>query len=316
MNASGTSISVVLPTFKREGLLVDTIEALLPLVTEGDEILIIDQTPEHDSETGAALSNWASRGEVRWIRKTRPSQNEAMNAAARLARGEVLLFLDDDILPSSMLLKAHRAAHAKDPMVPAVCGQVLQPWNEYPVPDVRNFELGFDAAYSKNAEIISLMAGNFSIRRSLFIELGGMDENYRGSNYRNDSELAYRIVKQSKRRIAFLPEAGIRHLLAGGGNRAFGAKDSWGGIGGSIGDYYFALRCLTPASAAWHCLRRLLKEPVNRYTVRRPWLIPWLYLREIVAFARAAGRIAANPDNYIKPLDRYPDLILDKSVSR
>ncbi len=316
MNISAPSISVVLPTFKRERLLVDTIEALLSLIKEGDEILVIDQTPAHDPETEAALTDWAKRHEIRWFRKTRPNQGQAMNAAARLATCEILLFLDDDILPSSTLLKAHRAAHAKDPTVPAVCGQVLQPWNEYPVPEVRNFELGFDSAYSKSAEIISLMAGNFSMRRLRFIELGGMDENYQGSNYRNDAELAYRIVERSKRRITFVPEGAVRHLLALGGNRAFGAKDTWGNIGGSIGDYYFALRRLTLAATTWHCLRRLVKEPVNRYTVRRPWLIPWLYLREIVAFARAAGRIAANPDNYIKPLDQYVDLIRDASVSR
>lgn len=311
MNAPPPSISVVLPTFKREHLLVDTVEAILLLLREGDEILVIDQTPVHNSETEEALRNWASCGRIRWFRKKKPSQGEAMNAGAWLASGEILLFLDDDIRPSSTLLEAHRAAHAKDPTVPAICGQVLQPWNEYPVPEVRNFELGFDSAYSKNAEIISLMAGNFSMRRPRFIEIGGMDENYRGSNYRNDAELAYRIVERSKRRITFVPEAAVRHLLALGGNRAFGAKDTWGNIGGSIGDYYFALRRLTLAAAIWHCLRRLVKEPVNRYTVRRPWLIPWLYVREIVAFARAAGRIAANPDNYIKPLDHYPDLILN-----
>ena len=315
MNSGTPSISIVLPTFKRERLLVDTIEALLPLLKLGDEILVIDQTPAHNSETEAALINWSRRNEIRWFRKTKPSQGEAMNAAAWLASSEILLFLDDDIRPSSTLLDAHRAAHATDPTVPAVCGQVLQPWNEYPVPDARNFELGFDTAYAKSAEIISLIGANFSMRRSRFIELGGMDENYRGSNYRNDAELAYRIVRQSRRRIAFVPEATVRHLLAPGGNRAFGTKDTWGGIGGSIGDYYFAVRCLGPAAAARHCLRRLLKEPVNRYTLRRPWLIPWLYLREIVAFAHAMGRVAANPHNYIKPLDQYQDLIRSASVS-
>jgi GT2 family glycosyltransferase len=308
MNTAALSISVVLPTFKRVRMLDDTIEALLPLLKEGDEILVIDQTPLHDSETEAALNDWARRGEIRWIRKTTPNQGEAMNVAAWLASRDLLLFLDDDITPLATLLEAHRAAHLKDPTVPAVCGQVLQPWNEHPVTSVRNFELGFDPAYANRAEIVSLLAGNFSIRRSRFIELGGMDENYRGSNYRNDAELAYRIVKHSGRRITFVPEAALRHLLAAGGNRAFGAKDTWGNIGGSIGDYYFAIRRLPLAAGARHCLRRLLKEPVNRYTVRRPWLIPGLYIREIVALARAAGRIFVNRHNYIKPLGQYADL--------
>ena len=303
-----TSISVVLPTFKRERLLVDTVAALLPLLKEGDEILVIDQSLAHEAETDTALTIWAERQEIRWVRKTRPSQGEAMNAAAWLATGDILLFLDDDINPSLSLLDAHREAHAKDSGLPAVCGQVLQPWNEGPVAQVRNFELGFDTAYAKRAEIISLIGANFSMRRARYIEFGGMDENYREPNYRNDAELAYRIVNRLHRRIAFVPEASVRHLLAPGGNRAFGAKDTWGGIGGSIGDYYFALRRLPLAASAWHCLRRLVKEPVNRYTIRRPWLIPGLYLREVVAFSRAVGRIAAHSQNYIKPLHRYTDL--------
>ena len=51
-----TSISVVLPTFKRERPLVDTIAALLPLLREGDEILVIDQSLAHEAETDTALT--------------------------------------------------------------------------------------------------------------------------------------------------------------------------------------------------------------------------------------------------------------------
>ena len=301
------AISVVLPTYRREKIVIDTIEALVPQLRASDEIVIVDQTPEHERETAAALQRLASDPRIRLFRKTTPNQAEAMNVAAWLARGDVLLFLDDDIIPSATLLDAHRAAFAGADPPPATCGQVLQPWNERPLDFVRDFDLGFNAAYSRRCEIVALMAGNFAMRRETFIAVGGMDENYRGSNYRNDSEMAFRIVQRTGRRILFLPDASIRHLLAGGGNRAFGAKDTWGHIGGSIGDYYFALRRLG-RRAPLHIVKRMAKEPVNRYTVRRPWLIPSLYLREAVAFVRAAARIRRAPDNYIKPLDAYRDL--------
>lgn len=301
------SISVVLPTYRREKILVDTIEALVPQLRPADEIVIVDQTPVHEEETVAALQRLTSDPRVRLVRKTTPNQAEAMNVAAWLARGDVLLFLDDDIIPSANLLDAHRAAFDSADPPPATCGQVLQPWNATPLDSVRDHDLGFNAAYGQRCEIVALMAGNFAMRRETFIAVGGMDENYRGSNYRNDSEMAYRIVQRTGRRILFLPEASIRHLLAGGGNRAFGAKDTWGHIGGSIGDYYFALRRLG-RRAPLHILHRMAKEPVNRHTIRRPWLIPSLYLREVVAFVRAAARIRRAPDNYIKPLAAYRDL--------
>src|SRR6266404_3485400 len=167
-----------------------------------------------------------------------------MNIAGLLAQGEILLFLDDDIIPFESLLEGHRQAHLQSDPPPATCGQVLQPWNPVPVDKVRNFDLAFDAAYSQNCEVRALMAGNFAMRRETYLAVGGMDENFFGANYRNDSEIAYRTCAATGRLIRFVPEAGLRHLLSGGGNRAFGLKDTWGHIGGSIGDYYFAVKSL------------------------------------------------------------------------
>jgi hypothetical protein len=86
-----------------------------------------DQSLARETETDTALTIWAERQEIRWVRITRPSQGEAMNAAAWLASGDILLFLDDDINPPLSLFDAHREAHAKNSGLPAVCGQVLRP---------------------------------------------------------------------------------------------------------------------------------------------------------------------------------------------
>jgi GT2 family glycosyltransferase len=303
-------ISVIVPTYRRERHLVDTLRALVPLCRPGDEILVIDQTPLHDEATEIALREMSQAGSIRWIRKTKPSQAEAINVAAHLAKGEILVILDDDIMPSPTLLEGHREVLSGDDQPPATCGQVLQPWDARPIDEVDDFGIGFNAAYSKPCEIVSLMAGNFAMRRETFLGIGGMDENFVGSNYRNDAEMAHRIVKRTGRKVRFVPEATLRHLLAAGGNRAFGEKDTWGHIGGSIGDYYFAIRCLAPAAAVKHSLHRLVRAPVSRHTFGKPWLILSLALRELVAFVRAAGRALGRSSNYIKPLLHYRDVEL------
>jgi hypothetical protein len=132
-----------------------------------------------------------------------------------------------------------------------------------------------------------------------------MDENFRGSNYRNDAEIAYRIVARTGKKIRFVPGASLRHLLANGGNRAFGQKDNWGSIGGSVGDYYFALKWLPMKRRIVHCLRRFVRAPISRYTAARPWRIPMIMLREAVAFCIAATRLTARRENYIKALSTY-----------
>jgi GT2 family glycosyltransferase len=299
------TISVIVPTYQRERVLLDTLRSVIPLLRPGDEILVVDQTPQHARETEEGLQQLASAGTIRWFRRSRPSQCEAMNAAAHLARGAILLFLDDDVEPSLDLLEAHRSALAAADAPPATGGQVLQPWDRAPVSRVKDFELGFSPAYDRPCDVLSLIACNFAIRRTTYFQVGGMDEHFSGANYRNDAELSFRIFRRTGRKVRFVPEASLRHLHAGGGNRAFGEKDTWGHIGGSIGDYYFALRCLPLFRAAGYCLRRLVRAPVNRHTIRKPWLIASLFAREVVAWGRACFRILRRPSNYIKDLAHY-----------
>jgi hypothetical protein len=47
---------------------------------------------------------------------------------------------------------------------------------------------------------------------------------------------------------------------------------------------------------------------VSRNTLRRPWLVPSLALREVVAWWIAAARIVRRPNNYIRDLAAYDDL--------
>jgi glycosyltransferase involved in cell wall biosynthesis len=303
------SISVIVPTYKRESVLVETLASLARLLKSGDEILVIDQTPQHEAATTNALERMTADGVIRWYRRSTASQNEAMNIAALLAQGEILLFLDDDIIPFDGLLEEHRQTLLQSDAPPATCGQVLQPWNPVAVDNVKNFDLAFDAAYSQSCEVRALMAGNFAIQRETYLAVGGMDENFFGANYRNDSEIAYRTCAATGRLIHFVPKAGLRHLLSGGGNRAFGAKDTWGHIGGSIGDYYFALKSLPFQEKVPHILTRLVRASLNRNTVARPWLIPSMAVREVVAFMRACGRLARNPYKGIRALNDYGLLI-------
>jgi len=307
-DAAPDSLTVVLPSYMREDVLVSTLRAVVAILAPSDEVVVVDQTPRHEPATEAALRELEGAGRVRWVRKAKPSICEAMNVGALVARGHVLVFLDDDVVPSAGLLEAHRRAVAGPGCPPAVCGQVLQPWNEAPVSHTASFEVGFDPAYDRPCEILGLMAGNFSIRRETFLRVGGMDENFTGGSHRCDTELGYRIHLRTGRRVAFDPAATLRHLHAGGGTRSFGTKDSWGSLGSAISDYYFALRCLPAGRAVPYVLRRLLRAPVNRYTAARPWLIPSLALRELVALSRAALRRLRRPDNYVKSLASYPDV--------
>ncbi len=67
-----SSLTVAIPTFCREEVLLETIEHLLSLPTRAQEVLIVDQTPQHDACTTDRLSRLSEQGSIRWIRLERP----------------------------------------------------------------------------------------------------------------------------------------------------------------------------------------------------------------------------------------------------
>ncbi len=69
MNAE---LSIVIPAYGRDAVLVDSIRALQALPEPADEGLVMDQTATYEPETEAALSGWDAEGRIRWIRNEPP----------------------------------------------------------------------------------------------------------------------------------------------------------------------------------------------------------------------------------------------------
>ena len=60
-----------------------------------------------------------------------PSIPRAMNHALLVARYDIVLFLDDDIIPDEGLILAHKELHrATSPENIIVAGRVIQPWQK------------------------------------------------------------------------------------------------------------------------------------------------------------------------------------------
>ena len=122
------TLSVAIPTYGRDQVLIDSVAALLALDPPPFELLVVDQTPRHDPDCEARLREWQAQGQIQWLRLPTPSITGAMNVALQEARGERVLFLDDDILPDPELLNAHERAGGADPNA-MLAGRVLQPWH-------------------------------------------------------------------------------------------------------------------------------------------------------------------------------------------
>lgn len=259
------AISIVIPTYRREQVLLDTIRALLDLEDRAAEIIVVDQTPSHEAATESMLREWEHAGRLRWMRLPRPSIPAAMNVGVLAATQPLVLFLDDDIVPKPALVAAHCAAHADHPGV-IVAGRVLQPWHdESGAPHMQ-----FHFAGTRAEWIDEFMGGNFSLQRAAALSLGGFDENFVKVAYRFEAEFAHRW-RASGRGIFFEPAACLRHLKAGaGGTRSFGEHLTTWRPDHAVGAYYWALRTRTWREFA----ARPVRAVATKFHLRHPWRIP------------------------------------------
>jgi GT2 family glycosyltransferase len=270
--------------------------ALLALEQRAGEILVLDQTQKHAAETEAVLREMAERGSIRWLRLDRPSIPKAMNVGLQQACHPIILFLDDDIRLEPALVAAHHAAHAPATDL-VVAGRVIQPWEEG-VDHSR--QTGFHFAGTRPQQISEFMGGNFSIRRSTALALGGFDENFVRVAYRFEAEFAHRLLS-SGRGIVFEPAACIHHLKVGtGGTRTYGEHLSTWRPDHAVGAYYYGLRTRQVGIFA----TRPWRAVATRYHLRRPWRIPSTLLAELGGMLWAVGLFLRGPSRIPSPIPK------------
>jgi len=294
-------LTIALPTFCREQVLVDTVGMLLSQQPGAREILVLDQTPQHDEATQTQLEAWNSAGLIRWIQLSEPSQPSALNVALIRATSEIVLFLDDDIRVEPGFLAAHMAGFRSDEIW-AVAGQVLQP-GESPDHEYRHIpdpgplaDSGFSFRSAQAAMIENGMSGNLSVRRARALQVGGFDENFLPPvAYRFDNDFCKRLCRAGGR-ISFQPEARIFHLRAArGGTRSNSNHLTSSSPEHGVGDYYFAMRQIQGVACWQYVLRRLFREVRTKFHLRHPWWIPVKLLGEVRAIRLAQKLIRKGP---------------------
>ena len=287
---SSLPISIAIPTLGREEVLVSTIEALLALTPRAAEVLVLDQTPAHAEATAAALEAWDRQGRIRWIRLAEPSIPAAMNRGLVEASQDIVLFLDDDVVPFPELVAAHSGAHRQGAAL--VAGRVIQPWDGE-VAEAPWARMRF--ASTERCDVEEFMGGNFSVRRRDAAALGGFDENFVRVAYNFEREFADRWRAQGGT-IRFCPGAAIRHLKApAGGTRTFGDHRTTWLPGHAVGAYYYLLRSRSAKRRVREFLARPIRAVATRHHLRRPWWIPVTLVAELLGMGWALALSLRGP---------------------
>lgn len=114
--------SVIIPTYKRDFDLVRSIQSILS-EDEWFELIVVDQTVEHDQNTRAFLAS-VTDPRFQYFLVSPPSLTAARNFGIERATGDVIIFIDDDVECIAGFVGAHRASY-EDPTIGAVSGRTI-----------------------------------------------------------------------------------------------------------------------------------------------------------------------------------------------
>ena len=219
-------VSLIIPTYLREAPLRDTLVDVMRQDYTHREVLVVDQTQTHEPETETLLHDLADQGKILWFRVNWASLPGARNFAARRAKGEILVFIDDDVRMEPQFLQSHVQNFLDRPEVGGVAGRVLDQMTieqdqaaftietlppEASDPGIAWYYL--DLVHTVKAQpILSARGCNMSFRRELFTQHGlHFDERYRGSAVREESDFCLSI-RYTGYEIWFDPAAALVHL--------------------------------------------------------------------------------------------------------
>lgn len=269
---SSPLVSVIVPTYGREEVLCDTIKDLLAQDYEPYEIIVVDQTPNHAPETVAFLESLPSR--VRRIEAEEPNLPAARNVGIRHARGEIVIFVDDDVRLESGFVSAH-AGNYKDHDIAAVAGPVLshqKRWQEELPPYAGDEILGTFCAcwqYDKRIEVRHAPGGNMSFRRKVAEDAGYFDESYTGPGFREESDFFMRVSALGVK-IVYDPECWLIHAGFRPGGGCWEAYDGLPPVERFFNHAYFILKNFPRKQWARLFLHSVSSSLIRREVCRHP----------------------------------------------
>ena len=202
-------VSLIIPTYQREKALVACLQCAIAQTYRPMELLIIDQTENHDESTNVFLDGVRDRLQI--IHHQPPSAVTARNCGLNKAQGEILVFIDDDTTFEPGFIEGHVAAHQRGADV--VQGRVIEPGrgvsyrSQWVLPWLR---IVGSNTYDRTGLTNTLTGCNFSISHVAAKSVGQFDTNFTGVVCREDADYGARCYRAGLHMV-FDPVACLTH---------------------------------------------------------------------------------------------------------
>ena len=216
-------LSIVIPTRNRPELLANSVNALLNQAGDVDhqiEIIVVNDGSTLDIVSPlndlVIHHNYKDLGLIHIHHQSPSGPAAARNLGVREAKGEIILFLGDDIIAAPGLIQTHTTGHTIDypEEYYAILGLAelapelqrtpfTQWWQRW------NFRYWLLLENMRSPDFSFFYSNNLSLKRSFLLSNGLFDETFRYPAY-EDSELGTRLIQRGLQ-IIFNPTARAEH---------------------------------------------------------------------------------------------------------
>lgn len=223
------TVSVLIPSYRRKHYLLHTLTCLEVQNVRPDEVIIIDASEDLYAMSPDDLVVFTNHIHyIRWPEIGNVSRQR--NAAIKMASGDIILFLDDDVSFDPELISNHLGVY-KIHNVTAISGVVENHKYSFGATPVTNFSKLLNP-HGPNLQPCNciepthvICTANFSIKREVLLKIGGFDEQIFGSL--DDVELGVRLTNKGFTCIHH-PAPKVYHYMAkSSGARSPILGDTW-----------------------------------------------------------------------------------------
>lgn len=190
-------VSIIIPTYNRAHYIQYTIDSFLKqnYPKEDYEIIVCDNnSTDHVKEVISEYVEKYGEEKIRYMFEGRQGVHYARNSAAKIAKGEILYFTDDDMLADRNLLRELISVFDND-KVGLATGRILPRWEKRPPKWIKKYCLNTFLSLNdlgRQTKVAEYDLGVFScheaIRREAFWQTGGFHPEYTKDEYYGDGE--------------------------------------------------------------------------------------------------------------------------------
>ncbi len=208
------TISIIIATFHRKTSLLRLLGSLVGEIDRKTSEIIVAEQGDNNGKTYKEFAK-THNTQLTYVFLKERSTAHAMNIGVGNAKGEFIVFLDDDVTVHKGFIK-HHVTNFIGQLVAATVGRIVtdgQPTEPKRrdtgrINWIGSFSDGFSSAVKQ--EVDTVIGANMCWRKGLYKKLGGMDEQFAGNALRLESDLSLR-AKYLGYKIIFEPKAVVDH---------------------------------------------------------------------------------------------------------